>query len=203
MAIVIRRYRWISADPQDLTSYVSPTAALVAQYVNAVDMQVDNVLPDAEATLDEYMNTLGYVFDPAAPPTLAGLTGLVNSWWGRTAGSLFTGILFVGPGSSYSAIVMPRAGYFLQATSYSRLTMPATGLATFQIAKAATSVGAPAPIVGTSWTMDGVGFPRSRLVPWTPGLFTFASGEKVEINLATNATAGSNDYSVTLEVVFT
>lgn len=202
MAVVTRRYRNISSTDANLQEFVAPSAALVAQYVNAVDINVDNAVGGTTETLDEYMATLGYVFDAAAPASLTGLVGLENWWWNKLVNaSAVNAVMNVGPATAYQEIIMPRAGYFLQATSYSRLTIPAAGTVTFQIVKAATPTGVLAAVAGASWMMDLIN-PRGMVAPFTPGLYTFAANEKVGIWVTTNASTGSNDYSVTLEVVY-
>jgi hypothetical protein len=67
MALVTRRYRWVSSTDPRLQEFVAPSALVRFEYLNAVDIQVDNAVAGTESTLDEYMNTIGYVYDPTAP----------------------------------------------------------------------------------------------------------------------------------------
>lgn len=202
MAVVTRRYRYITVTDANLQAYVAPSAAGVAQYVNSVDIQIDTAVVDNDTTLDQYMASLGYVYDPVVPASLATYAGLESWWWNRTAAAGFNSIMDIGPSTAYQSIIMPRAGYFYAATSYSRLTITA-GVMTFQLKKG-TASGATSDIVGATWTMDNVSFPRARTFVFPANTYTFAQGDKIEIGMVGGGTlAPANDWSVTLEAMFT
>jgi hypothetical protein len=205
MAVVTRRYRWVSTTNPNAQRFVAPSAAVLVQYVNSVDVQVDNAVGGTTETLDEYMNTLGYVFDPTAPAGPSGLVG-IGRWgmWINFGSGASQPMTLVS--SSYSELIMPRAGYLLAMSSYTASNIPAGGACVFQPRKTSvptTALGPGQNIVGADWAMNSGAFPRNRIMTYAPGAFPFAGGDKLGINLSTNPLAGGNTYSVQIEVVYT
>lgn len=84
MAIVIRRYAEAGPSNMRLQNIVSPTAAVVQRFPQAVcDVQIDDAVPGVVETLDEFMGRLGYVFVPQAPESgnpRGYVRGFVTSW---------------------------------------------------------------------------------------------------------------------------
>lgn len=72
MPIVTRRYRSQGGVSNAALQQVAASAVIVANFDNAIDVSVDNVIAGTEDTLDEFMADLGYVFDPTAPATPPG-----------------------------------------------------------------------------------------------------------------------------------
>lgn len=202
MALVTRRYRRVSTTDARAQQFVAPSATVVTQLVNVIDLQVNDAVGGTTETLDEYMNTLGYVYDPAALSGMAGKVG-IGSWiWWLTAGANVT-IQMNLVSATYREIIMPRNGYLLAMTSYSSVDIPSGGVVTFR-PKKATPTGVLADMAGADWTMDSVTWPRARIFDYAPGAQTFLSGEKFGIEIATNASAtASSTYSVQMEVAYT
>jgi hypothetical protein len=204
MALVTRRYRKISTTDANAQAFVAPSAAVVAQYVNSIDLQVDDAVGGTTDSLDEYMDMLGYVYDPTAAGPLPSFFGLGHWTLDNNFGSSTSTLLNIGPANtSYQELIMPRNGYLLSATSYvTANAVPAGGLITYQPQKGAatTPIGSLSNIVGSSWTMDDVSFPWARVVNWTPGLYPILAGEKFAVRVTTNGNTGANNYVVNLEV---
>lgn len=65
MAVVTRRYRRLNVTTAILAQRVQATASVNANFTNAIDINIDNGTADFAADLDEFMNSLGFVFDAA------------------------------------------------------------------------------------------------------------------------------------------
>ena len=67
MAIVTRRYKFSNPSAADLTRLVGHSAAFNASFpLTVIDIDVDNAAAGATDALDEYMASIGCVFDAAA-----------------------------------------------------------------------------------------------------------------------------------------
>lgn len=66
MAIVVRRYRRVGTSNAALQQRVSATGAVNANFTNVLDVDVDNAVADAVATLDAFMSSIGFPLDVAA-----------------------------------------------------------------------------------------------------------------------------------------
>jgi hypothetical protein len=67
MPIVTRRYKFLGPDNSDLTKFVGNSAARnTTFYDTIIDIDIDNAVADALATLDEFMSSIGWSFDAAA-----------------------------------------------------------------------------------------------------------------------------------------
>lgn len=93
MAIIQRRYRKTTTNDAILQEFVSPTAAIVADYGNVIDIQVDDVDGEGEA-LDEYMASIGSMpGGNTTKPTFAYATDIdifVNATTGSDVNTLGT-----------------------------------------------------------------------------------------------------------------
>lgn len=90
---VTRRYRNQAVSNADLAQVVSASAIIVANYANAVDVQIDPGVPGTTDTLDEFMLGIGYVFDAAAPATPVG-GNYVKSVFVEQAADVTAGVAF-------------------------------------------------------------------------------------------------------------
>jgi hypothetical protein len=69
MAIITRRYKAVGPSAADLSTFVGNGAVQNAEFgVDIVDIDVDDAVDGAVATLDEYMALRGWLFDAGATP---------------------------------------------------------------------------------------------------------------------------------------
>lgn len=69
MAVVVRRYAFVGPSQDDLDRFVGASSALAQGFTPkpVAEFQVDNATADITIAFDEYMESIGWEFDPAAP----------------------------------------------------------------------------------------------------------------------------------------
>lgn len=99
MPIVTRRYRSQGGVSNAALQQVAASAVIAANFDNAIDVSVDNVVDGTEDTLDEFMAGHGYVFDPTAPATPLGGSYVKSAFAEQTtdvaAGAAFADLLTI------------------------------------------------------------------------------------------------------------
>lgn len=73
MAIAVRRYRQEGPSDADLADQVQSGATAIAFAAGCADIQFDDATSGIEATLDDFMASLGYAFEVGTPPTATSL----------------------------------------------------------------------------------------------------------------------------------
>jgi hypothetical protein len=179
MATVTRRYRWVSSTDANLQKFADPSVIVLQEYVNAVDISIDDTIDGSTDALDQYMETLGYTWDQTAAAYKGDSVNLepLPSFEMLTIGAAMAATPMKPTGSvTFGSVIVPRPGAIFSISG--QLLLPCT-----------------AGQLTATFTVNGVEIPTAVLtfnafIPQKSAVFvtgSFTSIDKLGFNVATNA----------------